>query len=220
MRALSIPAFIVGTGLAIGFFKFYGVVTRPDVPTPIAVVVGQFAPGVEIGAKVHDVRRAVGSMTYVPHLGFVGIPGERETNLPDNGKVRFAQVRLLVDEEARLHLKLDPRKARIDAVEIVSVQDGAAREIGNAMQFAFRKAPHMGCLSAATDDAGYRDVQLWTTMNERGGVALISDFGETGNARYPGLMITSVIAFTGKFDGSRTLRGNYSDSACDTLAKQ
>src|SRR6185503_18296077 len=219
MRALSIPAFIVGTGLAIGFFKFYGVVTRPDVPTPIAVVVGQFAPGVEIGARVHDVRRAVANLQYVPHLGFVGIPGERETNLPGDGKVRFAQVRLLVDEDARVQPKLDPKKARIDAVEMVSIQDGAAREIGSAMSFMFRRAPRLGCLTAATQDAGFRDVRIWTTRNEHGGIAVISDYGDAGSPRYPGLMITSVIAFTGKFDGGRTLRGNYSDSSCDTLGK-
>ena len=220
MRALSIPAFIVGTGLAIGFFKFYGVVTRPDVPTPIAVVVGQFAPGVEIGAKVHDVRRAVANLSYVPHLGFVGIPGERDSNLPAGGRVRFAQVRLLVDEDARVKPKLDPRKARIDAVEVVSVEENATREIANALSYGMRTAPRMGCIRAATEDGGYREVYLWVTRNERGGVALISDYGGTGSARYPGLMITSVLAFTGKFDGGRTLRGNYSDLSCDALAKQ
>ena len=220
MRALSVPAFIVGTGLAIGFFKIYGVVTRPDVPTPIAVIVGQFAPGVEIGAKVSEASRVVANMTYVPHLGFVGIPRERETNLPNDGKVRFAQVRLLVDEDARLKLKLDPRKARIEAVEVVSVEDGAAREIGNALQYAFRRGPSIGCLTAATDDAGYRQVMVWTTPSLRGGIALISDAGEKGSPRYPGLMITSVIAFTGKFDGGRTLRGIYSDGACDTPTPQ
>lgn len=220
MRALSIPAFIVGTGLAIGFFKIYGVVTRPDVPTPVAVVVGQFAPGVEIGARVDEVRRAVGHMTYVPHLGFVGVPGEREYNLPNEGKVRFTQVRLLVDEEARLKPKLDPHKARVEAVEVVSVEDGAAREIGNALMFAFRRGPRLGCLSAATDAGGYRQVQVWTTPNERGGIALISDVGANGTSRYPGLMITSVIAFTGKFEGGRTLRGIYSDSACETATQQ
>jgi hypothetical protein len=159
-------------------------------------------------------------MTYVPHLVFVGVPGQRETNLPNEGRVRFTQVRLLVDEEARRKPKLDPRKARVEAVEVVSVEDGAAREIGTALMYAFRKAPQIGCLSAATENGGYRQVQVWTTPNQRGGVALISDFGASGSQRYPGLIITSVIAFTGEFNGGRTLRGIYNDSACDTVTQQ
>ena len=218
MRVVSLPAFLVAFVFAVAFFKIYGVVTRPDVPTPIAVVVGQFAPGVEIGAKVHDARRSVAGMRYVPHLGYVGIPGDRDSNLPGGYKVHFTQVRLLVDEKARLKPTLDPKDARIDAVEVLSVEDGAQREIGNAFQFLFRKAPTLGCLSAATDGGNYRDVRVWMTRNERGGIALISDY-DSASGRYPGLVITSVIAFTGKFAGSRTLRGNYSESSCATLAE-
>src|SRR3982751_135960 len=98
MRLLSIPATLVGIAVAIIFFKIYGVFTRPDVPRPVAIVIDQFAPGVSIGAKVTDVRHHVANMTYVPHLGYVGLPRRREPNLPNGYSVKFAQVRLLLDE--------------------------------------------------------------------------------------------------------------------------
>src|SRR5437868_14679815 len=70
MRLFAIPATIVGVAIAIVFFKLYGMLTRPDVPRPIAIIVDQFAPGVQIGASIYDARHAVAGMTYVPHLGF------------------------------------------------------------------------------------------------------------------------------------------------------
>ena len=36
--------------------------------------------------------------------------------------------------------------------------------------------------------------------------------------RTPGPMLTNVIAFTGKFDGGRTLRANYTDMQCTQLS--
>ena len=52
---------------------------------PVVAAVEEFAPGVEIGAKVADARRAVAAMTYVPHLGFVGLPGGTGADLPAGG---------------------------------------------------------------------------------------------------------------------------------------
>ena len=82
MRLLSIPAMLIGIAVAIIFFKIYGVFTRPAVPMPVAVVVSKFAPGVEIGARVSDARRAVAAMSYVPHLGFEVANGGRYDGLP------------------------------------------------------------------------------------------------------------------------------------------
>ena len=82
MRLLSIPAMLIGIAVAIIFFKIYGFVSRPSVPLPVATVVSQFAPGVEIGAKVSDARHSVAAMTYVPHLGFVGLPGHTVRTCP------------------------------------------------------------------------------------------------------------------------------------------
>ena len=213
MRLLSIPATLVGIAIAIIFFKVYGLLTRPEVPRPVAIIVDQFAPGVSIGAKVADVRHYVAGMSYVPHLGYVGIPGNRGGNLPNGYSVRFAQVRLLLDEETRRLPNPNPAKARIDAVEIVSGESSAASDIGQALTMTFRAAPRVGCLRTSDEDR-LRDVQVWPTPNERGGLALISDHRATAADRERGPQMTSVIGFVGKFDGGRTLRGNYTDASC------
>src|SRR3954447_22026878 len=101
MRLLAIPAGVGGIALAIVFFKVYGLVTQPAVPMPVAAVVDQLVPGVQIGAKVAEARRTVAALTYVPHLGFVGIPKHLDTNIPGGYAVNFAQVRLLLDEQPR-----------------------------------------------------------------------------------------------------------------------
>lgn len=216
MRLLSIPATLIGIAIAIIFFKVYGILTRPDVPRPVAIVVDQFAPGVSIGAKVADVRHSVAAMTYVPHLGFVGIPGSRGPNLPNGYIVTFAQVRLLLDEETRRLPNPDPSRTRIDAVEIVSGDANAASDIGQAFSMTFRRAPREGCLRTNDDDR-VRDVQVWATPNERGGVALITDHRAGPRDRARGPQMTSVIGFVGQFDGGRTLRGNYTDASCSLV---
>lgn len=219
VRLLTIPATLIGIAIAILFFKVYGIFTRPDVPRPVAMVVDQFAPGVSIGAKVADVRHSVAAMTYVPHLGFVGIPGTRGPNLPNGYIVKFAQVRLLLDEQTRRLPNPDPAKTRIDAVEIVSGDASAASDIGQAFTMTFRRAPREGCLRTADEDR-LRDVQVWATPNERGGLALISDHRVSAADRARGPQMTSVIGFVGKFDGGRTLRGNYSDASCSLVQSQ
>lgn len=219
MRLLTIPATLIGIAIAILFFKVYGIVTRPDVPRPVAIVVDQFAPGVSIGAKVADVRHSVAAMTYVPHLGYVGIPGSRGMNLPNGYTVKFAQVRLLLDEQTRRLPNPNPAKTRIDAVEIVSGESNAASDIGQALSMTFRRPPREGCLRTADDDR-VRDVQVWATPNERGGLALIADHRVFPRDRAKGPQMTSVIGFVGKFDGGRTLRGNYMDASCSLVQSQ
>ena len=219
MRLLTIPATLIGIAIAIIFFKVYGLVTRPDVPRPVAIAVDQFAPGVSIGAKVADVRHSVAAMTYVPHLGYVGIPGSRGMNLPNGYTVKFAQVRLLLDEQTRRLPNPNPAKTRIDAVEIVSGESNAASDISQALVMTFRRPPREGCLRTADDDR-VRDVQVWTTPNERGGLALIADHRVFPRDRAKGPQMTSVIGFVGKFDGGRTLRGNYTDASCSLVQSQ
>jgi hypothetical protein len=222
MRVLTIPAGISGIALAIVFFKVYGLLTRPPVPRPIAIVVDQFAPGVQIGAKVADMRHSVAAMTYVPHLGYVGMPKSAGANMPLGFYVNFLQVRLLLDERTRRQPAPDPAKARIDAVEIVSADPGAAAEISTAFLGIFRRPPRDGCLrtSRSSDEGRFRDVHVWVTPNERGGLALISDFGASKSSLSRTPVMTSVLAFTGKFDGGRTLRGDYTDASCTLVASQ
>ena len=81
----------------------------------------------------------------------------------------------------------------------------------------FRRLPRDGCIRLSTEGQ-FREVHFWTTPNERGGVALITDFVADPRERRPGPTITNVLAFTGKFDGGRTLRANYTDMQCTQLA--
>ena len=212
VRFVTIPSFIIGVALAIVFFKLYGVVTRPSVPSGVTFVLTQFAPGVELGGTVADARHSVAAMTYVPHLGYVGLPGSRSPNLPDGYTATFQQVRLLLDEKARAEPRPNPERARIDAVEVETADMFAASSVASAMTLVFRRNPSEGCLRS--DKGPNREVLVWKSPNDRGGVAIID-----GDHRYAELTITSVLAYRGKFDGGRTLRGNYSDVSCAKLAE-
>jgi hypothetical protein len=217
LRLFGIPAVILGVALAIAFFKAYGALTRPSVPMPVAITVSEFAPGVQIGATVAEVRHGVAGMTYVPHLGFVGVPNRKESNLPDGRSVDFSQVRLLIDEQSRRQPNPNPAKTRVEAVEIVSAEYGASGDITSTLTRVFRRNPRTGCVRTG-DATRFRDVSVWITPNERGGVAVIADHLGMQRTARP-FMITSVLAFTGKFAGGRTLRADYADASCDQLIR-
>src|SRR5256885_102726 len=70
----------------------------------------------------------------------------------------------------------DPPRARVAAVELVSADASAAAEISGAFVNIFRRPPRDGCLRTL-EEGRFRDVHIWVTPNERGGMALISDFG-------------------------------------------
>lgn len=217
MRILSLPAMVLGVALAILFFKVYGMVTRPSVPRPIAFVVTQFAPGVEIGSTIAEARHHVAGMTYVPHLGYVGLPAPHAGNMPNGFTLEFAQVRLLLDERTRVQRRPDQSRARVDAVEIVSVDARAPGELTGALSTMFRRPSRDGCIRTA-DPGRLREVHLWTTPNERGGLAVTYDYKADPRAA-DGPMVTSVVAFGGQFLGGRTLRADYADAACAQLAE-
>ena len=213
MRLLSIPATIFGIAIAIVFFSIYGLVSRPSVPLPVAVVVREFAPGVEIGARVTEARHGVAAMNYVRHLGYVGVPQSKTPNTPTGRAVNFSQVRLLLDQSTRSQASPDPAKARVDAVELVTGDAAAIDDISAAITSVIRRLPREGCLK--TPEAGrLRQVHLWTTPNDRGGIAVINDFFIGTPTLDHGPYMTNVLAFVGKFEGGRTLRGNYTDASC------
>jgi hypothetical protein len=218
VRLLSIPALLIGIVIAILFFKVYGLMTRPAVPLPVATIVGQFAPDVAIGARVSDAKHGVASMTYVPHLGFVGVPNAHSPNTPTGRTVNFAQVRLLLDQQTRSQPNPNPAKARVDAVELVTGDASAADDISTAIMYVVRRVPIEGCLKAPDEDH-LRQVRVWMTPNERGGVAMINDFFVGTPSPMHGPYMTNVIAFVGKFDGGRTLRGNYTNASCTQISQ-
>ena len=218
MRLLSIPAIVIGVAIAILFFKVYGLVTRPSVPAPVAFIVSQFAPDVEIGARVSDAKHGVASMTYVPHLGFVGVPNSHGQNTPTGRAVNFSQVRLLLDERTRSEPNPNPAKARVDAVEVVTGDAAATDDIEAAIMSVLRRVPTEGCIKSPDEDR-LRQVHVWITPNERGGIAIINDFFVGTPSATHGPYMTNVIAFVGKFDGGRTLRGNYTNETCTQISK-
>jgi hypothetical protein len=219
VRLLSIPALVIGVAIAILFFKIYGLITRPAVPVTVAAIVREFAPDVEIGAKVSDAKHGVASMTYVPHLGFVGVPNAHGPNTPTGRTVNFSQVRLLLDERTRSERNPNPAKVRVDAVEVVTGDASATDDIGAAIMTAIRRLPIEGCLKAPADEDRLRQVRVWITPNERGGIAMINDFFIGTPSPTHGPYMTNVIAFVGKFDGGRTLRGNYTNETCTQISR-
>ena len=217
MRGLSLPGIVLGIVLAIVFFEIYGSVTRPAVPKPISGFVEQFAPGVQIGAHVADARYSVAGMSYVPRLGYVGL--QKTTSAIIGGEiVRFSQVRLLLDQHDRAQVQPNPAKARIDAVELVSADPYTSRTLTQTFLAVFRKPPRTGCVR--TDDGQHlRPATVWTTPNERGGLALVTDI-PPGRDSATAPTMTSVIAFTGKFQGASTLRAHYYDFPCTDVGDQ
>ena len=215
MRFLSIPAGLIGLVLAITFFTVYGMVTKPAVPTPVAFVVNQFAPGVRIGATVAEVKRHATNLKWVPHVGFVGKVPTHVAYLPTGPSVSFPQIRLVLSPKARSGPQPALEKARIDAVELVT-SAGAYPDIETAISTAFRAMPRAGCVRLP-DEGAMREVRYWMTRKHEGGVALINDYAGTSADVYGGINLVSVIAFVGEFRGGQTLRANFADSPCDQL---
>ena len=214
LRILSIPAGIIGVVIAIAFFSLYGFVTKPDVPTPVAYVVTQFAPGVRIGATVADVKHRVSNLTWAPHVGFVGAVPAHVVNLPGGGGVSFPQIRLVLSAKARSGAKPPLEKAQIEAVEFVTSAVGAYPDLASGLTSIFRAVPRTGCVRLP-DEGGFREVHYWVTRKQQGGVALVSDYAGTSSDSYSGVSLVSVIAFTGEFRGGLTLRANFAEGSCE-----
>src|SRR5438128_1858722 len=102
------PAAVIGIGLAIVFFKFYGRLTKPDVPAPVVNTLKYFAPGVAIGKPVKE-SKGLGDLVWVRHVGYVS----------DYPRAGFIQTRLIVSPEEADKVTGDPN-AKVIAVELVS----------------------------------------------------------------------------------------------------
>src|SRR4051812_9528609 len=116
---LFFPELAIAIALAIGFFKIYGRMTRPDVPRPIELAVSRFAPGVALGKPVADGAMRLGDLTWVRDVGFVG-----------GSRTGFAQTRLLLSPEDRA-AQVGSRAANVDAVELVMTNDDARSAISD-----------------------------------------------------------------------------------------
>jgi hypothetical protein len=213
MRLFSLPAGLLGIALAILFFAGYGRLTRPVVASPVQRVIDQYAQGVQLGGKVKSVReRLAARLQYVPHLGYIANVGA-----PRSGWPAQSQLWLLLNAKDRE--KRDPASARVDAVEILSAAPEAYSTLAGNIMYIFAKSPLRGCLLMSRPGT-FRHVLVWTTARDRGGIAVTSDDTEDSDRAPGGTTVTTMLAYAGKFDSSRTLRGEFKPSACDLVVLQ
>jgi hypothetical protein len=197
------PALGIALALAVVLFKFYGRLTRPDVPLPVSATVEHFAPGVVIGGTLKASTKKLYDVRWIPHLGFVGATGS-----PD-----FVLVRLAPAAETRHKSKGDDR-ALVESVELVSVRGDALGNTMSDLGIVFRSGPKDGCIIPGTDDMPYRRVQYWTTPSDRGGVALVTDWTFTPATSTAGVAVWSMVAWAGPFKGSETLLARFDSRSC------
>jgi hypothetical protein len=201
-----LPVLGIAAALAFGFFKIYGLFTRPDVPLQVSATIDHFAPGVAIGKTMSESRKKVYDARWVQHLGYVG-----ELDSPE-----FALIRLAPAGDARHKPRADDR-ALVESVEFVSVRGDAQPKTMLDMGIVFRSSPKDGCIIPSTDDMPYRRVQYWTTKTDRGGVALITDWTFTSQTSTAGIAVWSMVAWAGPFKGSQSLLAHFDPRSCLAL---
>ena len=194
------------------FGKVYMAATRPVAPLPVSKTLEYYAPGLEIGKPVASTRSAVRDLRFVAHLGFVGTNTRR-----GEGSGLFSQVRLLLSPEWRSKSAKAAEKAPIDAVELVTAQPYMSSILFPQLTGTFLTKPRVGCIRTSAPDR-LREVRVWTTKNDMGGAAVISDWDPRPKAprtgETVGQVVVNLILYGGKFDGSRTLRANYLPFDC------
>src|ERR1043166_5194777 len=206
-RVFSLPAILLGVALATLFFVVYGRLTRPLVARPVQLVIDEFAGGVQIGSRVKSVREKIpGTLRFVPHLGYIANVRPRMS-----GWLAAPQVWLLLNAKDRD--QGDPASARIDAVEVLSAAHLAYETFAGNTMYMFGKSPAKGCLSMDRPGS-FRHVLHWAAANDRGGIVVMTDDVEDGGRVAAGANVATLLAYAGKFDSSKTLRGTFSPSPC------
>jgi len=207
LRIFSLPAGLLGVALAILFFVVYGRLTRPVVARPVQRVIAEFAHGVEIGRTVESLRAEIpGTLQFVPQLGYIA-----NVRAPAQGWPPESQLWLLLNEKDRA--TRDPGSARVDAVEVLSSAPLAFETFSGNAGSIFGKSPARGCL--VMDRPGsFRHVLHWAAANDRGGIVVMVDDVEDAGPVTSGATVATLLAYAGKFDSSRTLRGRFTPSPC------
>jgi hypothetical protein len=197
----------LGIAIAIGmvFFKIYGPLARPEVPLPVSATVEHFAPGIAIGSTMKESTKKLRAIRWTQHVGFVGALGD--------GGGDFTQARLFPAIEAR-RKPIGDDDARVEAVELVSVRSSVIPTVMFDLGVVFRSNPKDGCIVPSTDEMPYRQVQYWTTRNDRGGVALITDWTFKSTSSTAGVVVWSMLAWAGPFQGSKTLLARFDPRSC------
>ena len=209
MRSITISLLAVIIIVLTG--KVYMWARRPVLPAGPAIVLHRFAPNVEIGATAASHKKRFPDMRYVSHLGFVA------TNTDTTGRTAFSQVRLLIGEKPRSRTFSIAQKSDVEAVELVSARNGIFSELASDLT-TMMGMPREGCIRSETP-GNFREVRLWSTLNDHGGVALTNDYGGNADVVYPGMVVVSVIVYRGSFKDSETLRANFERRPCHEVAK-
>ena len=164
-------------------------------------------PAVAVGASVREMRTSLGTpFEFVPHFGYVAHVGD---------STGVSELRLLLPRGKRAGRPNDAD--RPDAVEILTTSDGAFNTLAIEVSAAFRDPPREGCLTMSQPGT-YREVRYWQTPLHFGGIALTNDYGGNESVVRPGMVVTGLLAFAGRFKGGETMRGNYSPRPCAVLA--
>ena len=210
MRLFGI-GFIAFIVLVIGG-KIYMATTRPVAPLPVARTLDEFAPGIQLGAPVSATRKKLGRLRFVSHVGFVGANVHTK-----QAAEYFPQVRLLLSPKWRVKDEAAAQDAPVDAVELVSARPYMSGYLSQTIAETFRTAPHVGCVRTSTPGV-FREVFFWMTKNDLGGAIVVHDWNPNAKYDNQGQAVTNLIVYTGRFDGTRTLRADFVGSSCETLA--
>ena len=202
-RSFILPIVAIAVVVVVVFFKIYGRVTRPDVPLQVSATIDHFAPGVAIGTTLGESRKKLYDMRWMQHVGWVGEINSNE----------FAVIRLAPGVEAREKERADDR-AILESVEFISAKGEAFANTMSDLGIVFRSSPKDGCIIPRLEGMPHRRVQYWTTPQDRGGVALVSDWTFTPETSTAGVAVWSMIAWAGPFKGSETLLAQFDPRSC------
>jgi hypothetical protein len=234
-RSFFFPAVGIGLLVAIGFFKVYGAISRPDVPTPVSSAITRLAPGVAIGKRIRDLK-GIPSPYWVQNVGYVS-----DVNRPG-----IVQIRLLASPDMRKR-ELGDLATEVDGVELVGPPGSftGSREMG-AIAAGFGTRAREGCVIPNTPGLPRRNVEYWVSRKDRGGMAVLYDYSTVdveadrvarareiarwrreyelamaSGTEVPRLTqppkrfrLASVIFWRGTFDGANTLRQNFIPKLC------
>jgi hypothetical protein len=194
----------IAASMAIVFFRVYGRLNKSVVPLPISATIDHFAPGLAIGQTVKENTGKLLEARWVRGYGYVG-------GLPaDSG---FTHARLLLGPGDRE--KADANDdAPVEAIELVSTRSDALTQVMIDLGIVFRRAPKDGCIIPISEEMPYRRVQYWTTRNDLGGVALVTDWTFKKATTTGGVVVWSMMTWKGPFQGSKTLVAKFDPRSC------
>lgn len=198
---------IAGVCVAAGAVFYLGTMkrtTKPEVPRAVSATLEHFAPGTAIGSTVAENARSLRTVRWTPNVGHTG---------PLKSDRGFTHARLLVDPKDMGRPNGDDN-ARVWAVELIGERSDEIPTVMVDLGIAFRGSPKDGCILPSVDGMPPRRVQYWSSRNDQGGVALITDWGEGRHKGPSKVVVWSIFAWAGPFQGSSTLYSNYDPRLC------